>query len=74
MPNHGQSQQQNKGRKNPGGHAPDDDESVETGENQAAGQLRPDSGKPRKPDPVMEIEDEEAEGDEDDADGLGERP
>jgi len=74
MPNRGQSQQQNKGRKNPGGQPPDDDESVETGENQAAGQQRQDRGKPRTPDPVTEIEDEEAEGDEDDADGLGERP
>jgi hypothetical protein len=74
MPNRGQSQQQNKGRKNPGGQPPDDGESVESGENQAAGRQRPEGGKPRQPDPVMEIEDEEAEGDEDDADGLGERP
>jgi len=74
MPNRGQSQQQNKGRKNPGGYAPDDDEPLETEETQAAGQQRPEGGKQRQPDPVTEIEDEEAEADEDESDGLGERP
>jgi len=74
MPNRGQNQNQGKGRKAPGVYTPEDDETVEGGENQAAGQQRPDSGKPRQPDPAAEIEDEEAEGDEDDADGLGERP
>jgi hypothetical protein len=47
---------------------------IETPEDQPSVEAQNPGRAPRKPDPVEIIEDEEAEADEDDADGIGARP
>jgi hypothetical protein len=75
MPSRGQTQDQQKGRRNPGIETPEDDdgsvEARETGVTQSQSQQRRQSA---EPDPLTTIEEEEAEDDEDDADGVGARP
>jgi hypothetical protein len=47
---------------------------MEISEDQPSVEAVPPTRTPHKPDPVETIEDEEAEADEDDADGIGARP
>jgi hypothetical protein len=77
MPNRGQTQGPGKQRRNPGTYTPDDDETVENQDTQRQAQEQQGRKAGRQPDPSTEkpgIEDEEAEEDEDEKDGLGPRP
>jgi hypothetical protein len=75
MPNRQTQDQQDKGLKNPGTFSPDDDEAQESDRTRAADQNQAQQGRdPQETDSIADIEDEEADDDEDEADGLGARP